>query len=406
MKKSKKKIAYIVGCVALSVLLGFSSYIGLVIAGVVAEEKKNSADASIQENVTNQGDVSADNNGTVVGYADNNNSYVTGNQNVNTGDNGGINSEISGGNANENATGNLNGNSNINANGNINVNGTGNNSSEVGGGNNANQNSGSVNPNAPVVNSGDNMQNSPQSNNLLDENKTAADIVSIYATVMNKAKADKPGFTKIEYQELPGDSENRVISEGDENVSEESVNKLLGFVEDLGVFVPKEKAESEPYIHEKGDEDMSLFPVFSREKGSYLTDPNGIESFTYKVLSNGNVKFSFVLVPEDNPEPIGENSDVAPSYTGAVFSPMSKERIDGTVNHPIVGVFAKNIQYSLRYHDCYVEVEFNPDTLQIVNLKQLAFVSIKGSGDVVGVGTIGLERQELYSTVIIKDMQW
>ena len=241
---------------------------------------------------------------------------------------------------------------------------------------------------------------------LLDTNKTKADIVNIYALVMNKAKQDKPGFTKVEYQELPGGEENRVVAEGGDKVTEEDVNKLMGFIEGLDVFVPKEEAEKEPYIHEKGDADMTLFPVFFREKGSYLTDPNGIESFTYKVLSNGNVKMTFVLVSEDNPEPIAENSNVAPSYTGAVFSPMSKERIDGTVYHPIVTVFAKDIEYSLRYHDCSVELEFNPETLQVVSLNQFANVSIKGSGNVVGIGFIGLERHELLSKVYIKDFKY
>ena len=365
MKKSKKKIGYIIGCVALSVMLGLSSYIGLVVVGVVAEEKKNNGNNYIQQS----GNVVSDNVNTDSNL--NNGGFVVDNGVIvpdanNTG-NGTDTGAVTGNVANKPVSG----------------------------------NTGSQNVQTPGAPS-----NTQTGNDLRNKNKTAADIVEIYALVMNKAKADKPGFTKVEYQELPGDPANRVISEGDEHVSEESINKLFGFIEDLGVFVPKEKAESEPYIHEKGDEDMSLFPVFSREKGSYLTDPNGIESFTYDVLSNGNVKMSFVLVSEDNPEPIAENSNVAPSYTGAVFSPMSKERIDGTVYHPIVTVFAKNIQYSLRYHDCYVEVEFNPDILEIVNLKQLANVSIKGSGDVVGAGTIGVERQELYSTVIIKDFKW
>ena len=85
---------------------------------------------------------------------------------------------------------------------------------------------------------------------------------------------------------------------------------------------------------------------------------------------------------------------------------MSKQQIDGTVYHPIVTIFAKDIQYSLRYHDCSVEVEFNPNTMQIVNLKQVANVSIKGQGDVVNVGIIGVERQELIGTVIIKDLKY
>ncbi len=359
MKKPKKKIGYVIGCVALSIMLAISSYISLVIIGVFADEKKNGN--IIQNNtVTDATGVDTDN------VAVENDGYIT--------DNGNILPSVS---ISDTGT----------------VTGTVTDNAKPGGG-------GSQNIQTPSGSI------STQQNKYLNTAKTAADIVEIYATVMNKAKSDKPGFTKIEYQELPGDPANRVISEGDEHVSQESINKLFGFIEDLGVFVPKEKAESEPYIHEKGDEDMSLFPVFSREKGSYLTDPKGIESFTYKVLANGNVKMSFILVPEDNPEPIAENSNVAPSYTGAVFSPMSKERIDGTVYHPIVTVFAKNIQYSLRYHDCYVEVEFNPNTLQIVNLKQLANVSIKGSGDVVGAGTIGVERQELYSTVIIKDIKY
>lgn len=366
MKKNKKKIAYTVGCVALSLLLGFSSYIGLVIVGVVAEENKNGSAGLVQQNGNGSvgtGDVNVGGNAVT-----DNNGYVIDN---------GVNVPATDVNGSTVVGGNVSGNNNYSGNGNAQTN-------QISGG----------------------ASTSQIKNTLLDTKKSAADIVEIYALVMNKAKAEKPGFTKIEYQELPGDPANRVISEGGENVNDDLVNRLLGFVEGLGVFVTREQAESEPYIHEKGDADMSRFPVFSREKGSYLTDPAGIKSYTYKVLSNGNVKFSFVLVSEDNPEPIAENSEIAPSYTGAVFSPMSKERIDGTVNHPIVTVFAKNIQYSLKYHDCYVEVEFNPQTLQIVNLKQFADVSIKGSGDVVGIGTIGLERQELFSTVLIKDLKW
>ncbi len=366
MKKGKRKVGFIIGCVALSLLLAVSGYITLVIAGVIADENKNGTliktDNTVVTDVNNQNIIVQDENGNMIVVPDvNNGGYV---------DNGYVN----GGNANNNLN---NGGSVVNNNV------------------NTNQQQGGV------------TQNPSQTvNNLLDTNKTKADIVNIYATVMNKAKAEKPGFKKVEYQELPEDAANRVISKDSDTVTKEDMDKLLGFFVDLGVFVPKETAEAEPYVHTKGDADMTYFPVFLREKGSYLTDPNGIESYTYKVLSNGNVKMSFVLVSEDNPEPIAENSNVSPSYTGAVFAPMSKERIDGTVYHPIVTVFAKNIKYSLRYHDCSVELEFNPDTLQVVSVTQICNVSIKGSGDVVGVGFVGLERQELISTAIITDLQY
>lgn len=381
MKRYKFKKWHIVCSVILSVMICFSGFIGMVITGVVAQgnidgtlkynlgSNEKTPNANVNVNTENNGEVYYDENGAPV-YNDNNSSVEL------SGDNGG---NLTNGSNQSNSTGNSNLSQNINNN-------TGNN-----GGNN-------------VANS--NTQNVTVNKNNLPANPTAADIVNIYATLMNKAKADKPGFTKVEYQELPGDPANRVVSQGEEHVTAEYIEKLFGFIEDLGVFVPKEKAEAEPYIHEKGDDDMSKFPVFSREKGSYLTDPKAIQKYTYNKLSNGNIKFTFVLVPEDNPEPIGENTNIAPSYTGAVFSPMSKEQIDGTVYHPVVTIFAKDIQYSLRYHDCIVEVEFNPNTMQIVNLKQVANVSIKGQGDVVGVGIIGVERQELIGTVIIKDMKY
>ena len=379
MKRYKFKKWHIVCSVILSVMICFSGFIGMVITGVVAQgnidgtlkysigsdEKIPNANANNSENTE---DVYYDNNGEIV--YDNNNSSVDLSGNSNSGN------SANGSNTN-NSTGNSNSSQNIN--------------------NNTNNNGG----NNTVSN---NTQNATV--NGLPANPTKADIVNIYATLMNKAKADKPGFTKVEYQELPGDPANRVVSQGEEHVTAEYIEKLFGFIEDLGVFVPKEKAEADPYIHEKGDEDMSKFPVFSREKGSYLTDPKAIEKYTYTKLSNGNIKMSFVLVPENNPEPIGENTNVAPSYTGAVFSPMSKQQIDGTVYHPVVTIFAKDIQYSLRYHDCSVVVEFNPNTMQIVYLEQVANVSIKGQGDVVRVGIIGVERQELIGTVIIKDLKY
>lgn len=358
MKKGKRKVGFIIGCVGLSIMLAISGYISMVMVGVIADESKNGTliktddDTVIYDNSGNQNVIVDNSDGNVIIVPDNG-------DNVN---------------------------------------------------NVADNNQGTQNN--LVNNQGNQQGNATQNtvtqstNDLLNTNKTKADIVNIYATVMNKAKADKPGFTKIEYQELPEDAANRVISEDSDTVTKEDMDKLLGFFVDLGVFVPKETAEAEPYVHQKGDADMSLFPVFNREKGSYLTDPNGIDTYTYTVLPNGNVKMSFVLVSEDNPEPIAENSNVSPSYTGAVFAPMSKERIDGTVYHPIVTVFAKNIKYSLRYHDCFVEVIFNPDTLQVESVTQIARVSIKGSGDVVGVGFVGLERQELISTVNIKDFKY
>lgn len=383
MKRYKFKKWHIVCSVILSVMICFSGFIGMVITGVVAQ---GNIDGTLKYSIGNDKTQNSNANNNVNNTADNNDAYYNDNG-ANVYDENNASPDYSGNVSNGNSS-------------------NGNNAYKPSGSSQSNQNSNNLSSNNGNSNSNKKPQTVVVNKNNLPENPTKADIVNIYATLMNKAKADKPGFTKVEYQELPGDPANRVVSQGEEHVTAEYIEKLFGFIEDLGVFVPKEKAEAEPYIHEKGDGDMSRFPVFSREKGSYLTDPNAIDKYTYTKLSNGNIKMTFVLVPENNPEPIGENTNVAPSYTGAVFSPMSKEQIDGTVYHPIVTIFAKDIQYSLRYHDCSVVVEFNPNTMQIVYLEQVANVSIKGQGDVVGVGIIGVERQELIGTVIIKDLKY
>ncbi len=345
--KKKKSILTVVGCIALATLLAVSTYISIVVVGVFADEgKKGNIGIINKENE----DVTTENT-TQTDYMNN---YI-----INTPQNS-DNTHINGYTTPPQTTQN-------------------NNSIQI-----------------PQATQG--IQPQPF-NTLLDTNKSAWDIVKIYADLMNNAKAQAPGFTKLEYQVFPDDPANRVVTEG-----EESIDKVFGFVNSLGLIVTKEEAEKEPYIHQKGDGDMSGFPVFNMPKGSYLTDPNGIVSYSYQLLSNGNVKMTFVLVSEMNPEPVSVGSDVAPSYTGAVFSPMSKAKIDNTVNHPIVGAFAKDIKYSLRYHDCKVEVEFNPNNLQIVNLLHLANVTLKGSGDVVLGGKMSLEKQELISTMVIKDI--
>ncbi len=353
--KKKKNILFAVGCVALALMLTFSTYISLVVFGVITEENvKGSQDKS----------------GT--SYVDGNSSTPQENNNSeNSTQSNEVSNNIGGNNA--SVTPNQQGNADVNA--------------------NSGEESPNVQENSPVSNT------SSKSNYYLDTKKTAKEVIDIYAEIMNDTKASKPGFTKIEYQDLPGDAQNRVVSEG-----ADSIETVFGFIETLGLIVDEKTAYEEPFIHEKGEE-MSKFPVFEREKGSYLTDPKGVKSYTYEKLKNGNIKLTFTLVDENNPEPIGENSNTSPSYTGAVFSPMSKAKIDNTINHPIVAVFASNIKYNLKYHDCKVEMVFNPENSQIVSLNHYAYINLSGSGNVVG-GRMALDKQELVTVVLIKDFKY
>lgn len=215
---------------------------------------------------------------------------------------------------------------------------------------------------------------------------------------MDKAKSEKPGFTKLEYQTLPSGPNERVVSEG-----ANLVGTLLNLVDSLGIMTTEDKAQ--PEVHAKGD-DTKWFPVYQGQKGCYLTDANAIQDYSYEELSNGNVKITIVLKAEQNPEPISNGMSVPPSNTGCMFSPIAKKDIDNTINGGAVQAVVKNVNYSLNYHDCKAILEYNPKNNQIVKLEQYMNVAISGGGKIFGLKQITIDKQELYNTLIITDFKY
>ncbi len=231
--------------------------------------------------------------------------------------------------------------------------------------------------------------------------KTDKEVLEIYTTLMNKAKKDKPGYKKVEYQELPGDAENRQISKG-----ANFVDTLLNLVTNtLDLLTTKEEAEASPEIVEKGG-DMRWFPVYKCEKGCYLTDVSAIESTSYEDLGNGKAKITIELKDEQNPEPMAEGASTSPSNTGAMFSPLSKADIDNTINGGVVQAVIKNVTYNLTYHDCKAVVEYDTKTNEIIKLEQYMNVAIQGGGKIFGVSEIKIDKQELFNTMVITDFKY
>ena len=228
--------------------------------------------------------------------------------------------------------------------------------------------------------------------------KSAAEVLKAYTVVMDKAKSEKPGFTKLEYQTLPSGPNERVVSEG-----ANLVGTLLNLVDKLGIMTTEDKAQ--PEVHAKGD-DTKWFPVYQGQKGCYLTDANAIQDYSYEELSNGNVKITIVLKAEQNPEPISNGMSVPPSNTGCMFSPIAKKDIDNTINGGAVQAVVKNVNYSLNYHDCKAILEYNPKNNQIVKLEQYMNVAISGGGKIFGLKQITIDKQELYNTLIITDFKY
>lgn len=198
---------------------------------------------------------------------------------------------------------------------------------------------------------------------------TKAEILAAYAAVMNGAKADKPGFTKYEYQALPPDKIE--ISEG---------GRILSFALDLaGRFMTtEEKAKKEPGVNEKGGS-MSDFPVKYSPKGCMITDPGAIKRAKCEVLPDGNYRLTLVLIDEMNPEHY-QSGSTAPSITGGMFTPLSPRDFEQQLDSGIIKAAVGNLKYSMKYYDCTSVLTYNPKTGRIVSLNQVTYTVMDISG--------------------------
>ncbi len=225
--------------------------------------------------------------------------------------------------------------------------------------------------------------------------ETKAEILSLYAEVMNQAKKDAPGFTKIEYQVLP--EEGRVVTEG-----KTLVNAGLSVAGNF--MTSKENAEKNPDVYPKGN-DMAAFPIRNTPKGCMLEDPDFLKTATFEVLPDGNYKITLVTGTEKNPEPAAHGASTAPSKTGGIITPISKKEIDENLQGGIVSAVFKDFNYSLTFHDCESVLVFNPENNHVVSLDQTTRVSISGSARALGA-TINIENQELINYKHIAQLKY
>ncbi|MBQ6543568.1 MAG: hypothetical protein IJL77_04190 [Clostridia bacterium] len=231
-----------------------------------------------------------------------------------------------------------------------------------------------------------------------DEKKlpeTKAEILAAYAEVMNQAKKDAPGFTKVEYQELP--EEGRVITSGKTLVS-------AGLSVAGNFMTSQDKAEKDPEIQPKGN-NMRSWPIRKCPKGCMLEDPEFLKSAKFEVLPDGNYKITLVTKPETNPEPAAEGASTAPSKTGGIITPLSKSEIDENLNGGIVSAVFRDINYKLIYHDCESVLVYNPENNHVISLDQTTRVSISGSAKALGA-TLAVGNQELINYAHIKDIKY
>ena len=228
---------------------------------------------------------------------------------------------------------------------------------------------------------------------------TKEEILAAYTAVMNQAKKDAPAYKKIEWQTLPDDANSRIVSEGSS-----VVNTALNLAQN-NFMTSEEDTKADPEIKEKGSS-MSSFPICNSKYGCLLTNTSAIKSAKCEVLSNGNYKITIVLNDEKNPEPVkSEDATTAPSNHGGIFSPVSKKDIDDTLNGGIVSAVAKDIVYSLTYHDCSSCIEYDPTNNHLVSVVQFSKVAISGSGKIAFI-KLGVTKQELVDEMHIYDIKY
>ena len=177
-------------------------------------------------------------------------------------------------------------------------------------------------------------------------------ILAYYSNLVNTMKAAKPAYRKIEWQELPEEYRN----------FGSVANIILKVAE--GIMTTKEKAESDPSIHNQGD-DPNNIPINDNVKGCMLTDASKIKSASCK--DNGDTAtITITLNDEDDALPAEPGADTAPSFTGCMFNPMSKAGIDDIVSK--FSSVAKVNTLRLTYTDCTVTCVFNKSTQKITSL--------------------------------------
>ncbi len=219
------------------------------------------------------------------------------------------------------------------------------------------------------------------------------EILAKYSEVMNKAKADSPAFSKVEYQAIPPE---KAQFEGT------VFGKILPLASKF--FKDEATARANPEAKAKG-ESMEWFPIYHNEKGCMLTDASAIESATCTQLPDGNVKIVIELKDEINSEPPNA-APTCDSTIGSMFTPIEMATVRDTLqNDSSLKFIVKNVDFELTYYDCTAELTFNPDTNEIVELNQFMHLDINiKEGSIVGISAKG--KAVLDNYMYITDFQY
>jgi len=219
---------------------------------------------------------------------------------------------------------------------------------------------------------------------------TPAEVLAAYTAVMNKAKKEAKFMRKLEYEQVGKDS----------NFEAEWLNNPAVIDGANSLMVTRDEAlQADMYIN--GCTDMFAdLPLYQFPVGCMVTDPNVFSKAVARKLASGNIELTMVMKPEHNPEPPKPGATTSPSITGQMFNPVPKSMVDDILNGPIVKMafWGKPPEIDTKYFDCTTVLVYNPETMQIVTLRQdynvridilsgkaLGFINVVGYATAEGV---------------------
>ncbi len=193
-------------------------------------------------------------------------------------------------------------------------------------------------------------------------------VLKKYSALVNKAKKGNAGYTRVTYRGF----ETGVLDD-----------IMLGSVESAypEYFVSEGTARENPTVVALGTK-TNDFLIDNMNSAALLDVEDAsaaIQSATSVKLEDGTKKIVITLREEVEPEPLSLTATKASSFTSALFPVVSKDDVAEMVaaTLSITSVSSSTV----KYHDCTVELIYNPENNQIISVTQ----SVKYTGEVKGM---------------------
>lgn len=205
-------------------------------------------------------------------------------------------------------------------------------------------------------------------------------IVKLYGEAANGVKSLKPGYTKLEYQELSDLKMNGADS------------SLLKYADE---FIT-DNTEAAPVTIQKGSAQSSgYFPLYNSPSGCKLTDYSAVKKAEC-VLNDGVYNIYIEMKPCRDPD--YRNSPLA-----QILTPIDPKLIEEPLNDKRVRRFVRVNSYHLDYSGCYLEASIDARNGHLISLTQVmkcraeAYGVIKPFGKKASVSGVAVNTAKFYN---------